>query len=54
MKIIALYNIKGVVSKTTAAVNLTCLAASDGSTTLVWGLDPQGLWEEVKSKLGAA
>ncbi len=42
MKILALYNIKGGVGKTAAAVNLGFCAARDGYRTLVWDLDPQG------------
>ena len=42
MKTLALYNIKGGVGKTTAAVNLAYLAAQTGANTLVWDLDPQG------------
>lgn len=42
MKIIAIYNIKGGVGKTAAAVNLSYLAAMDGARTLIWDLDPQG------------
>ena len=42
MKILATYNIKGGVGKTTAAVNLAYIAALSGHTTLVWDLDPQG------------
>jgi cellulose biosynthesis protein BcsQ len=41
MKVIATYNIKGGVGKTTAAVNLSYLAARDGLRTLLWDLDPQ-------------
>ena len=41
MKVIATYNIKGGVGKTTAAVNLGYLAAQDGLRTLLWDLDPQ-------------
>lgn len=39
---IAIYNLKGGVGKTAAAVNLAYLAAADGLKTLVWDLDPQG------------
>jgi cellulose biosynthesis protein BcsQ len=42
MRIIGVYNIKGGVGKTAAAVNLAYLAARDGLRTLVWDLDPQG------------
>ncbi|MCP4288563.1 MAG: AAA family ATPase [Gammaproteobacteria bacterium] len=42
MKIIGLYNIKGGVGKTAAAVNLAHLAAREGRSTLIWDLDPQG------------
>ena len=42
MKTLALYNIKGGVGKTSAAVNLAYLAGSDGGRTLLWDLDPQG------------
>lgn len=41
MRVIATYNIKGGVGKTTAAVNLAYLAARDGLRTLLWDLDPQ-------------
>jgi len=40
--VLATYNIKGGVGKTSAAVNLAYLAARDGHRTLVWDLDPQG------------
>ncbi len=40
--VLATYNIKGGVGKTSAAVNLAYLAASDGAPTLLWDLDPQG------------
>jgi len=42
MTIIALYNLKGGVGKTAAAINLAYLAAADGYKTLIWDLDPQG------------
>ncbi len=42
MKVVASYNIKGGVGKTTAAVNLATLAARWGRRTLLWDLDPQG------------
>lgn len=42
MKILALYNIKGGVGKTAAAVNLGFCASREGYRTLVWDLDPQG------------
>ena len=41
-RVLATYNIKGGVGKTSAAVNLAYLAARDGARTLVWDLDPQG------------
>lgn len=41
MKVIASYNLKGGVGKTTAAVNLAYLSAQQGRTTLLWDLDPQ-------------
>src|SRR3954454_20652644 len=41
MKVMATYNIKGGVGKTSAAVNLAALAAADGFRTLLWDLDPQ-------------
>jgi cellulose biosynthesis protein BcsQ len=41
-RVLATYNIKGGVGKTSAAVNLAYLAAMDGSQTLLWDLDPQG------------
>jgi cellulose biosynthesis protein BcsQ len=40
--VLATYNIKGGVGKTSAAVNLAYLAARDGANTLLWDLDPQG------------
>lgn len=42
MKIIATYNIKGGVGKTSTAVNLAYIAAKNNYKTLVWDLDPQG------------
>ena len=42
MTVLATYNIKGGVGKTSAAVNLAWLAAASGSRTLVCDLDPQG------------
>jgi len=53
MQVIASYNIKGGVGKTTTAVNLAWLAASQGKRTLLWDLDPQsaaGYCLRVKSK----
>jgi len=40
--VIALYNMKGGVGKTTSAVNLAWLAARSLGPTLLWDLDPQG------------
>ena len=40
-RVIATYNIKGGVGKTSAAVNLAHLAAQAGHATLLWDLDPQ-------------
>ena len=41
-RVLATYNIKGGVGKTSAAVNLATLAAHGGAQTLLWDLDPQG------------
>ena len=41
MSIVAVYNLKGGVGKTTTAVNLSYLAAAAGRRTLLWDLDPQ-------------
>jgi chromosome partitioning protein len=42
MKVIAIYNIKGGVGKTTTTVNLSYLSTRFGGRSLVWDLDPQG------------
>jgi chromosome partitioning protein len=42
MKVVATYNIKGGVGKTSTAVNIAYLAARGGLRTLIWDLDPQG------------
>ncbi len=42
MLTVAVYNLKGGVGKTSAAVNLAFLAARDGFRTILWDLDPQG------------
>jgi chromosome partitioning protein len=41
-RVLATYNIKGGVGKTSAAANLAYLAAAGGAQTLLWDLDPQG------------
>ncbi len=41
MRIVALYNIKGGVGKTSTAVNLAYLSALRGRNTLLWDLDAQ-------------
>jgi len=41
MRVVAVYNMKGGVGKTTTAVNLSYLAASRGQRVLLWDLDPQ-------------
>ncbi len=40
-RVLATYNIKGGVGKTSAAVNLAYLASQAGHPTLLWDLDPQ-------------
>lgn len=42
MRIIAVYNIKGGVGKTSTSVNLAHLSATQGRRTLLWDLDAQG------------
>ncbi len=42
MSVIAVYNMKGGVGKTTAAINLSYLCAAAGERTLLWDLDAQG------------
>jgi cellulose biosynthesis protein BcsQ len=42
MKVLACYNIKGGVGKTTTSVNLSYICANEGARVLVWDLDPQG------------
>jgi len=39
--VVAIYNMKGGVGKSTTAVNLAYLAARSGARTLLWDLDPQ-------------
>ena len=41
-RVLAMYNIKGGVGKTSSAVSLAYLAARAGHPTLLWDLDPQG------------
>jgi cellulose biosynthesis protein BcsQ len=41
MSVVAVYNMKGGVGKTTTAVNLAYLAAEGGQRVLLWDLDPQ-------------
>lgn len=42
MRVVAVTGLKGGVGKTSTAVNLAALAATDGYRTLLWDLDPQG------------
>jgi len=42
MKTLAVYNVKGGVGKTAAAVNLAYQALQNGHQVLLWDLDPQG------------
>jgi chromosome partitioning protein len=54
MEIIAVYNVKGGVGKTTTAVNLAYRAATDGWPTLLWDLDPQGASTHIMRRDGHA
>jgi cellulose biosynthesis protein BcsQ len=42
MRVMSIFNMKGGVGKTAAAVNLGYLAAQQGERVLIWDLDPQG------------
>ena len=55
MKVLAVFNLKGGVGKTAAAVNLSYLSTRDGARTLLWDLDPQGaasFYFRIKPKQG--
>ena len=41
MRVVSIFNMKGGVGKTAAAVNLGYIAASQGVRVLIWDLDPQ-------------
>ncbi|MGI8710426.1 MAG: ParA family protein [Acidimicrobiales bacterium] len=42
MRVVAVTGLKGGVGKSSTAVNLAALAATEGRRTLLWDLDPQG------------
>ena len=42
MRVLSIFNMKGGVGKTAAAVNLGYIAAGQGERVLIWDLDPQG------------
>jgi cellulose biosynthesis protein BcsQ len=54
MNVFAVYNIKGGVGKSAAAVNLAYLSSRTGFKTLLWDLDPQGaasFYFRIKTKM---
>jgi cellulose biosynthesis protein BcsQ len=54
MRVVAIFNIKGGVGKTAAAVNLAFASAAGGYRTLLWDIDPQGaasFYFRIKPKL---